>query len=112
MGIQSVYLSETIFGPACRLLLKGNISYFNLAVANSLVPPRAFLFILLPLLALAGLAFGFWWAVTGMFLGWIFLITLAMGIPAELVNRDLWKALLRLPRAIAVMAGTLIHIRK
>jgi cellulose synthase/poly-beta-1,6-N-acetylglucosamine synthase-like glycosyltransferase len=108
---QFIYLKR-FFGPACRLLLKGNISYFNLAVANSLVPPRAFLFVLLPLLALAGLAFGFWWAISGMVLGWLFLSSLAIGVPAELVNRDLWKALLRLPGAIAVMIGTIFHIRK
>jgi cellulose synthase/poly-beta-1,6-N-acetylglucosamine synthase-like glycosyltransferase len=108
---QFIYLKR-FFGPACRLLLKGNISYFNLAVANSLVPPRAFLFLLLPLLTLAGLAFGFWWAVSGMVLGWLFLFSLAIGVPAELVNRDLWKALLRLPGAIAVMVGTIFHIRK
>ena len=108
---QFIYLKR-FFGPACRLLLKGNVSYFNLAVANSLVPPRAFLFVLLPLLALAGLAFGFWWAISGMVLGWLFLSSLAIGVPAELVNRDLWKALLRLPGAIAVMIGTIFHIRK
>ncbi len=108
---QLIYLKQ-FFGPACRLLLKGNISYFNLAVAASLVPPRAFLFLLLPLLTVAGLFFGWWWVIAGAGLGLLFLVSLAMGIPAELVNRDLWMAILRLPRAIAVMVGTLFHIRK
>jgi cellulose synthase/poly-beta-1,6-N-acetylglucosamine synthase-like glycosyltransferase len=108
---QFIYLKR-YFAPACRLLLKGNFSYFNLAVANSLVPPRAFLFVLLPLLTVAGLFFGLWWAIAGVGLGVLFLMSLAMGVPAELVNRDLWVAILRLPRAIAVMVGTLFHIRK
>jgi cellulose synthase/poly-beta-1,6-N-acetylglucosamine synthase-like glycosyltransferase len=108
---QFIYLKR-YFARACRLLLRGNLSYFNLAVANSLVPPRAFLFVLLPLVTVAGLFFGWGWAIAGFGFGVLFVMSLAMGVPAELVNKDLWMAILRLPRAIVVMVGTLFHIRK
>jgi len=35
-----------------------------------------------------------------------------MGVPSELVNRDLWQAMLRLPRAVFIMFGTLLHLKK
>jgi cellulose synthase/poly-beta-1,6-N-acetylglucosamine synthase-like glycosyltransferase len=108
---QFIYLKR-FFVPACRMLLRGNLSYFNLAVAASLVPPRAILFVLLPLLTVAGYFFGWGWVISGVGLGMLFVMSLAMGVPAELVNRDLWIAILRLPRAIGVMVGTLFHIRK
>jgi len=40
------------------------------------------------------------------------LFSLLMGIPAGMVNKDLLVAVLRLPKAIAVMVGTLFHLRK
>jgi len=35
-----------------------------------------------------------------------------MGVPANMVNRDLLVAVLQLPKAVAVMVGTLFQIRK
>ena len=108
---QFIYLKR-FFGPACRQLLKGRFSYFNLAVANNLVLPRAFLFVLLPLLVLLGFMIQPAWGMAAAGLGLLYLFSLLMGVPASMFNRDLLKAILRLPKAIAVMVGTLFHIRK
>ena len=108
---QFIYLRR-FFRPAFGLLLKGNLSYFNLAVAGNLVLPRAFLFILLPLLVIAGALIAPVWGIAAAVLALIYLISLAMGVPGSLVNKDLLVALLRLPKAIMVMAGTIFHVKK
>lgn len=108
---QFIYLRR-FFLPAWKQLFRGNLSYFNLAFLNNFVLPRAFLLFMLPVIVLAcafllpswALAFGIVWAA--------YLFSLALALPAVLVNRDLGHALLRLPRAIIVMIGALFHIRK
>jgi hypothetical protein len=35
-----------------------------------------------------------------------------MGVPSALVNRDLFMALLKLPRAVSIMFGTLLHLKR
>jgi cellulose synthase/poly-beta-1,6-N-acetylglucosamine synthase-like glycosyltransferase len=108
---QFIYLKR-FFGPACRQLLKGHFSYFNLAVANNLVLPRAFLFVLLPLLVILGFMLRPVGGIAAGGLGVLYLFSLLMGIPAGMVNKDLLVAVLRLPKAIAVMVGTLFQLRK
>jgi cellulose synthase/poly-beta-1,6-N-acetylglucosamine synthase-like glycosyltransferase len=108
---QFIYLKR-YFGPGCRQLLKGHFSYFNLAVANNLVLPRAFLFVLLPLLAVLGFIIQPAWGIAAIGLGLIYLSCLMMGVPANMVNRDLMVAMLQLPKAVLVMVGTLFQIRK
>lgn len=110
VSVQFIYLKQFFF-PAFRLLFKGNFSYFNLAVANSLVLPRAFLFLLLPLLVIAGYFIGMSWAIAAAIIGLVFLLSLLMGLPASMMNKDLLVAILRLPKAIAVMIGTLFQIK-
>jgi cellulose synthase/poly-beta-1,6-N-acetylglucosamine synthase-like glycosyltransferase len=108
---QFIYLKQFFF-PALRKLFQGNISYFNLAVANNLVLPRAFLLAVLPVLVI--LAFLFvpswaWWFT----LVWIlYIITLAIALPAVMVNKDLLKAALRLPKAIGLMILALFQMKK
>jgi cellulose synthase/poly-beta-1,6-N-acetylglucosamine synthase-like glycosyltransferase len=108
---QFIYLKR-FFGPACRRLLKGQFSYFNLAVANNLVLPRAFLFVLLPLLVLLGFFIQPVWGIAAIGLGLLYLSCLMMGVPGNMVNKDLLVAVLQLPKAVAVMVGTLFQIRK
>lgn len=108
---QFIYLKR-FFGPACRQLVRGNLSYFNLAVAGNLVLPRAFLFVLLPLLVLSGYWMGLSWGIAATALGLLYLLSLLLGMPADLFNRNLLVALLRLPKAIAVMVGTVFHIKR
>ena len=74
--------------------------------------PRAFLFVLLPLLAALGFIIQPAWGVAAIGLGLIYLSSLVMGVPSNMVNRDLMVAMLQLPKAVLVMVGTLFQIRK
>jgi cellulose synthase/poly-beta-1,6-N-acetylglucosamine synthase-like glycosyltransferase len=108
---QFIYLRR-FFGPAFVQLCRGHLSYFNLAVLNNLVLPRAFLFVLLPLLTVAGIVIGHGWGIAAAGLLLLYGSALLLGIPGAMYNRDLGVALLRLPKAVAVMVGTIFHIRK
>ena len=108
---QFIYLRR-FFGPAFVQLCRGHFSYFNLAVLNNLVLPRAFLFVLLPLLTVAGFFIGEGWGIVAAGLLALYAGALLLGIPGAMVNRDLGIALLRLPKAVAVMVGTIFHIRR
>jgi cellulose synthase/poly-beta-1,6-N-acetylglucosamine synthase-like glycosyltransferase len=108
---QFIYLKQ-FFVPAFGKLFRGNFSYFNLAVANNLVLPRAFLFMLLPLLAIGGFFIRPFWGIAALGVGVLYFLGLVMGVPGELVNKDLLKAVMRLPKAIIVMAGTIFQLKK
>jgi cellulose synthase/poly-beta-1,6-N-acetylglucosamine synthase-like glycosyltransferase len=108
---QFVYLRRFL-GPAFRQLFKGNINYFNLAVANNLVLPRAFLFVLLPVLTAGGFLIGGWWGFAAAGLVLLYGFALLMGIPRAMFNRELGIAVLRLPKAVFIMLGTVLHIRR
>jgi cellulose synthase/poly-beta-1,6-N-acetylglucosamine synthase-like glycosyltransferase len=108
---QFIYLRK-FFRPALRELMKGNFSYFDLAVIKNLILPRAFLLLILPLLVIAS------FFATGYLLAWsvivllAYILSLVFALPAELVNRQLFQALLNLPRAVMAMVMTLFHLRK
>lgn len=110
---QHQYLKR-YFLPSFRRLFRGNLNYFNLGILHNLVPPRSFLLVLLPLLVV--LSFFvlpvFYWVIASGALLLIFLLSMMMGVPSSLVNRDLLLALLQLPRAVFIMFGTLLHLRK
>ena len=108
---QFIYLRR-YFAPAMKQLFKGNASYFNLAVANNLVLPRAFLLLVLPLLVLGSWFFSATWALAFLALWALYLLALLIALPGRLVNRDLMKAVLRLPRAIGAMVAALFHMKK
>lgn len=109
---QFIYLKQYFF-KGFSLLFKGNASYFNLAVANNLVLPRAFLIAGLPLLCLAAyfiqLPVMFFLAVTLLL---IYAISITISVPSELKNKELVNALLHLPRAILLMVGNLFGMKK
>lgn len=108
---QYIYFRR-FFLPACMQLVKGNVSYFNLAVLCNVVLPRAFLLAVLPLFAAGSFILGITpgLAATGLWL--LYMLTLALALPAGLINRDLWRAILRLPRAVGLMLGTLFQVKK
>ena len=110
---QHQYLKR-FFLPSLRRLFQGNINYFNLGILHNLVPPRSFLFVLLPMLV--ALSFfmhpALYWVIASGGLLLIFLLAMMMGVPGALVNKDLFRALLKLPRAVFIMFGTLLHLRK
>lgn len=108
---QFVNLGEA-FIPAIRELFKGNISYFNFGVVNNLVLPRAFLFVMLPALIVAGFFISPFWGLASAVILAGYLASLILAIPRALVNRDLFAALLKLPGAIFVMAGALLRMKR
>lgn len=108
---QFIYLKR-FFLPALVELFKGNVSYFNLAVLNNLILPRAFLFVLIPLLTVISFLVYPSWLIATVVILILFLLSLLLGIPRMLINKDFFTALLRLPGAIFVMIGTLFHLRK
>ncbi len=108
---QFVNLRESFF-PAIGQLFKGNISYFNFGIMNNLVLPRAFLFVLLPALVVAGWFVSPGWGIASAVVLLAYLFSLMIAIPRVLLNRDLLIALLKLPKAIFVMAGALLQMKK
>ena len=108
---QFIYLKK-FFIPGFEQLFKGNGSYFNLAVLNNIILPRAFLFIVLPLLAVAAFFISMNWGMitAGVFL--LYLAALFIALPTELINKDLLYAVAKLPKAILVMAGTIFQLKK
>jgi cellulose synthase/poly-beta-1,6-N-acetylglucosamine synthase-like glycosyltransferase len=108
---QFIYLKK-YFGQGLLQLMKGNISYFDLAIVKNLIMPRAFLFVLFPLLFLFSLFMGTNWAIASFLLGVAYIASLWLSLPAELKNKDLVAALMRLPQAIALMVGTLFGLKK
>lgn len=108
---QFIYLKR-FFLPAFGQLLKGNLSYFNLAIASNLVLPRAFLLLMLPLLVVAGFIASTGWGLAALSLMLLYGITLAIALPPMLLNRHFFQALLRIPRAVGVMMGTVVGMKK
>lgn len=107
---QLIYLKE-YFIPGIKQLFKGNLSYFNLAVLNSMIMPRAFLIIVLPLLTIGaflitkplGAAFAFIWI--------LFLVSMLISLPRGSFNKEFLSALLKLPRTSLAMFSSVIGIK-
>jgi cellulose synthase/poly-beta-1,6-N-acetylglucosamine synthase-like glycosyltransferase len=108
---QFIYLRR-FFIPSFRQLFRGNLSYFNLAMANNLVLPRAFLLMILPLLIVISFFVSSWAVLFSILLLVLYITTMLMALPAELMNRELWIAILRLPKAVAIMFGTLFRMKE
>jgi cellulose synthase/poly-beta-1,6-N-acetylglucosamine synthase-like glycosyltransferase len=111
LSSQLIYLKK-FFIPGIKQLAKGNVSYFNLAVLNGLILPRAFLFISLPALIIICVLVNKDWAVLFSVLFFLYLLTLAISLPKYLVKKDLLQAMVYFPRALGNMVSTLFHIKK
>ena len=68
--------------------------------------------LLMPLLVVAAFFVSLTWGIAAAGLLLAYLFSLGMGVPRALVNRDLVQAVLRLPKAIFLMVGTLFQIKK
>jgi len=108
---QFIYLKK-FFLPAFRQLFRGNASYFNLALANNLVLPRAFMLILLPALLLASFFISKLAVLLSVLLFLMYISTMLLAVPSELMNRDLGAAVMKLPRAVFIMMGTLFKMKE
>ncbi|HEY2726326.1 MAG TPA: hypothetical protein VGI61_04075, partial [Parafilimonas sp.] len=109
---QFTYLKE-FFISGFKQLIKGNFSYFNLAVLNNLVPPRVLLiFMLLLLNALSYavqpvLIFQLFAALT-----LLYFTTLLIALPHQLLSKKTLAAVLQLPKAVLLMIGSLFTLKK
>jgi cellulose synthase/poly-beta-1,6-N-acetylglucosamine synthase-like glycosyltransferase len=108
---QFIYLKRFFF-PAFSQLFKGNISYFNLAIANNIVLPRAFLLVMLPILLLIAFFEGQFWLISVLILMVLFFISMLISLPKVLVNKNLFLAILQLPKAVGLMIGTVFQIHR
>jgi cellulose synthase/poly-beta-1,6-N-acetylglucosamine synthase-like glycosyltransferase len=104
--------SQKFFFPAFRELFKGNISYFNLAIANYCILPKAFFLVILPPLAAVGFYLGNNWGIAAMGLFLIYIISLSIALPPALINRDLLRAVLTLPRAISLLVRASFQFKR
>ena len=108
---QFIYLKK-FFIPGLKQLAKGNLSYFNLALANNFVLPRAFLFMILPVLSLVSYLVEPSWSLPFSITFALYLLSLAIATPALLVDKNLVFALFKLPRAFAAMVAALFQMKK
>lgn len=110
LSSQWLYLRRFFF-PGWAQLFRGNLSYFNLAVANNIVLPRALLLGALPVFAVGAFFVDPLFGFAGLALWGTYLLTLAMALPKAYYGKDLAKALVKLPGAIGRMALNLLQLR-
>ena len=110
---QFIYLKKYFWG-GIKQLLKGNVSYFNIAVLYNLFLPRLLnLGALLILSVIATVAaakltipYYYWWLLL-----LTYGIALLIAIPAKFFNRDLVKAISKLPQAFVIMFRSLLRMK-
>jgi cellulose synthase/poly-beta-1,6-N-acetylglucosamine synthase-like glycosyltransferase len=110
LSSQYIYMKQYFF-PGFKQLLKGNISYFNLAIANNLVLPRAYLLLLLPVLILISYFIKNEWFPFFLATAVVYLLTLAIALPSVMVNKKLFYAILKMPEAIGAMVLTAFQMK-
>jgi cellulose synthase/poly-beta-1,6-N-acetylglucosamine synthase-like glycosyltransferase len=108
---QFIYLKQ-FFLPSMKQLFKGNLSYFNLGIANNMILPRAFMFALLPVFVVAGFLLKPFWGFAALAIFFLYFASFFIALPPELVNKELWNAMLKIPKATWVMMGTVFQIKK
>ncbi len=110
LSSQYIYMKQYFF-PGLKQLWKGNFSYFNLAIANNLIPPRAYLLLLLPLLILLSFFIKNEWFPFFVITGLIYFLTLVMAFPFVLANKKLFYAMLKMPEAVGAMVLTVFQMK-
>jgi cellulose synthase/poly-beta-1,6-N-acetylglucosamine synthase-like glycosyltransferase len=110
LSSQFVYMKQ-FFLPGIKQLLKGNVSYFNLAIANNLVLPRAYLLLALPLLIVITFFMHTGWFFYFLITCILYFITLAVALPPVLVNKKLFNAILKMPEAVVAMIMTAFQMK-
>ena len=108
---QFIYLRQ-FFVPAFRQLFKGNLSFFNLAFANNLILPRAFLLLVLPALVVISFFADPAWTFPFTWVWMAYLVCLAIALPSILINKNLLYAIFKLPKAIGMMVLALFQMKK
>jgi cellulose synthase/poly-beta-1,6-N-acetylglucosamine synthase-like glycosyltransferase len=109
---QFTYLKQ-YFIPGCRQLLKGNMSYFNLAVLNNIVPPRVLLIFVLFVFSFLT----YFVQPSALFISFAgitvaYFITLIIALPKELISKKMLPSIMQLPKAVFLMTSSLFSIKK
>ncbi|MDX2302975.1 MAG: glycosyltransferase family 2 protein [Microscillaceae bacterium] len=100
------------FLPAFKeLIFKGNIDYFNKALQFVLLP-RLILLGLLGVLAVLSPWLGYYWMGIWFTLFLVNILTLFIGIPLRLLNKDIFISLLSLPLAFYKMVLSTLKFSK
>ena len=107
---QFIYMKE-YFVPGIKKLFRGNFSYFNLAIANNIVLPRAYFLFLFALLIPLTYFFAEHWAGYYLIAGLVYVAALLIAVPPMLINKQLLGAILKMPEAIWGMILTTLKIK-
>jgi cellulose synthase/poly-beta-1,6-N-acetylglucosamine synthase-like glycosyltransferase len=106
------YYFKKFFVKGFRLLLKGNIDYFNHAIIHNIFPPRALLLLSLVVFSILFTAIpphdGLrWWIL---FL--VYILALGVALPLKFLSKDFFKAVSHLPFALFRMVQALLGVKK
>lgn len=109
---QFTYLKQ-YFIPGFQQLFKGNLSYFNLAVLNNIVPPRVLLIFILFVFSILS----YFLQPSALFFSFsvitvAYILTLLIALPKELFNKKMIPAIMQLPKAVFLMTASLFTIKK
>jgi len=104
--------ARQFFFPAFKELFRGNLSYFNLAVINNSIPPKALFLLMLPLLIGFGFLLGIKTGIAACFVLVLYFATLLLALPQVLADKHVLGAVLVLPRAVFLLFRTLFQLRK
>ncbi|MCE7862661.1 MAG: glycosyltransferase [Bacteroidetes bacterium CHB5] len=99
------------FGLGHRMLLKGNLSFYNFTVLNNLFPPRLILLGLLFIIPVISTGFRsnhsiYWWPLTA-----LYVICLLISIPRKLYSKKLIIALFSIPLAFIKMIQAFFRMK-
>jgi len=113
LSSQFVYLRE-YFMKGVKLLLKGNLDYFNLSIIHTVILPRILTAGLLTVVTFLALILNRWlqfgyepWLVLWGF----FMLTFFISIPASLYSRKMLKAVLYIPQAVLILFLSLFKLK-
>lgn len=99
------------FGLGHRMLLKGNLSFYNFTVLNNLFPPRLILLGLLFIIPVISTGFRsnhsiYWWPLTA-----LYVICLLISIPRKLYSKKLIIAIFSIPLAFIKMIQAFFRMK-
>ncbi len=99
------------FGLGHRMLLKGNLSFYNFTVLNNLFPPRLILLGLLFIIPVTSTGFRsnhsiYWWPLTA-----LYVICLLISIPRKLYSKKLIIAIFSIPLAFIKMIQAFFRMK-
>ncbi len=100
--------------PGVKMLLKGNVDYFNLAFCHNLMLPRMLLIAGICFVAACSFVFSSYVHIPLWYWGALFLLnamSLALPLPALFYRKYLFTALLNLPKAVWMMVLLLFRIK-